>query len=339
MDNKYKTLKNEENSRLKFFFISFFIAFVFGLGINIILNNSEKAEISEGSELLTAQMNIVKSEKESKLNFDEDISEDEDFVNNEIPEIEDLEIRAKSAISVEINQDGTETILFEKNSKSPLPIASLSKLMTALVIFDLKESYNFSQVIRISKTAIDQEGVSGKLKEGEYLSVENLLKIMLIQSSNDAAYALTEPISQSAFVDLMNIYAQDIGLKNTKFFNSTGLEPIITGAPRNYSSTEDLVKLSIYILKNYPRIFEITAKTSAEILNVDGSLHHFITKNTNNLLKEIPEIIGGKTGWNPVSQGCLLIVLDNGDGSRIINVILGAYDRFSEMKKLIKITE
>ncbi len=248
-----------------------------------------------------------------------------------------LKISAKEAISVEINKGVKTKILFEKNSQVPLPIASLTKLTTALVVF---ENYDLSKKIKISKEAVDQEGSSkwGNLREGEYLSVKNLLYMALLESSNDAAFSLTEPFGEKKFVGLMNKNAEKIGLENTKFFNPTGLEPDNPNGPINHSTAKDLVKLSRYISENYPQIFKISSQQSYTVLRPNGNLHHFIPENTDKLLGKIPGIIGGKTGWSPRASGCLLVVLKNPNGSGyFVNVVLGSNDRFGDMKKIIKI--
>ena len=250
-----------------------------------------------------------------------------------------LEINAKAAILVKVNENGNEKILFEKDSQKPLAIASLTKLMTALVVFDFDEVYTESQPVKITKEAVEQEGQSkyGELKIGESLSVKNLLHIALIESSNDAAFALTEPIGKQGFVELMNLYSKKIELENTYFVNPTGLEPDKPEEPKNVSTVRDIVKLTKYILINYPQIFEITTNQSYQVLNLDNTFHHFIPQNTNELLREIPEIIGGKTGWGIEAGGCLLLVLDNPEeeGSYFISIVLGAKDRFAETRKLI----
>jgi len=276
--------------KLKIFLISLLISMPFWWEMDVFSKNLEvflfknqilTAEVSQ--KIITEQTELLKSERERR------------------EYLENLKIDAKAAISVEIKDKNQERILFEKNSQEPLPIASLTKLMTALIIFDLTETYDFSQPISITK------------------SVGDLLFIMLIESSNDAALALTEPIGEEGFVDLMNLYAKDIGLKDTLFVDSTGLDP------GNISSVRDLVILARYIIDNYPQIFEITIHQQ-----------YGTTTNTNKLLAEVPGIIGGKTGWTIEAGGCLLLVLENPNGSGyFINIILGSDDRFGEMRQLI----
>ncbi|MBM3251006.1 MAG: D-alanyl-D-alanine carboxypeptidase, partial [Candidatus Nealsonbacteria bacterium] len=249
-----------------------------------------------------------------------------------------IDIKANSVTSIEIDEQGNKIVLFEKNSAGIFPIASLTKLMTALVVFDLKGTYKPSQLITISREAVLQKGQSkyGELVVGEKLSVEALLHIMLIESSNDAAFALTQPIGEEAFVSLMNIYTKNLELQNTNFINSTGLDPDNNQGISNYSTGQDIVKIIEYILTNHPQIMEITLKQSYEVLKPNGSLHHFIPQSTNELLSEIPEIIGGKTGWTIEANGCLLLVLDNSKGGYFINIVLGSEDRFGDMRKIIK---
>lgn len=318
---------------LKVLSFSFIIAIFVGLGINTLAGNLESfwlgQELAKRPELFTADLSekIIQKQLEE---FELDKEQRKRFAG--------LDINAKAAISVKINKEGEERILFEKNSQETLPIASLTKLITALVVFDLDETYSFFDLISITEETVEQEG-SSKYRDltiGEKLSVENLLYIMLLESSNDAAFALTNPIGEKGFVELMNFYAKDIGLENTFFINPTGLEPDNPKEPKNYSNAKDLSNLAKYILEKHPRIFEFTAKQNRTIINENGSVHHFIQENTNKLLAEIPEIIGGKTGWTPEAGECLLVVLNDPDtGDYYINIVLGAKDRFTEMRKII----
>ena len=317
----------------KILLISLILSLPFWWGMNILAKDVEdfwfQQKIVKNPEILTAAISQKILERKIKELELEKLQEER---------LENLEIEARAAISVEVDSKDKERILFEKNSQKPLAVASLTKLMTALIIFDLDETYSFSQIITITKEAVEQEGSSkyGDLEVGENLSVEALLYTMLIESSNDAAFALSQLIGQKGFVDLMNLYAKNLGLEKTYFVNPNGLEPDEPKEPKNISTARDLIKLSKFILKNYPQIFEITANQSYEVLKPDDSLHHFIPENTNKLLGEIPEIIGGKTGWGIEAGGCLLLVLDNPNSNKYyINIVLGAKDRFAEMRKLI----
>jgi D-alanyl-D-alanine carboxypeptidase len=241
--------------------------------------------------------------------------------------VEPSEVQAKAAFSVKVNEKGTWQILYQKNIKQKLPIASLTKLMTALVVL---ENYQLDLPIKISKEAVKQDEDLGQLKIGETLTVKDLLYIMLIESSNDAAYALAEVVGIENFVDIMNWEVKNLGLKNTHFSNPNGLDD-----SQNYSTAQDLAVLTKYLLDK-PLIWEILRTPEMDLYLPDGTFHHRL-KNTNQLLEKIPQIFGGKTGWSPRAQGCFILILKDGN-EYSINIILGAEDRFAEMKKLLQLT-
>jgi D-alanyl-D-alanine carboxypeptidase len=240
-----------------------------------------------------------------------------------------LDIQAKSAFSVIVDdsQSGWH-ILYEQNQKQPLPIASLTKLMTALVVL---ENYDLTQQITISEKAVGQQEDAGQLKIGEILTANDLLHIALIESSNDAAYALAEPIGVDNFVNIMNLSAKNIGMRNTHFSNPTGLD-----SPENYSTAQDLAILTRYLLDR-PLIWEILQKPEYKLYLSSGTIHH-ILKNTNLLLTGDSswkdKIYGGKTGYTLQANGCLVLVIKDND-KYLINIILGADDRFGQMQNLI----
>lgn len=256
--------------------------------------------------------------------------------------LKNFDVRAKSALSVRL-EGNHEVILYEKNPDRPLPIASLTKLMTSLVALEV---YNPSQLLYISKEAVDQEENFGNLKVGERLSVNNLIHIALMESSNDAAFALAQGIyspdktfGKENFVTLMNKEAHYIGLKNTYFFNPTGLdgENYV-----NYSTANDLARLIIYIIKKKPEILEISNKNYYIVLTPEGKIHHIISQNRNELVGEIPGLVGGKTGYTEEAGGCIITVFKNESGDYLINVILGSENskaRFIETKRLLKALE
>lgn len=244
-----------------------------------------------------------------------------DIAKPVFPEVSGLEIDAKSAISVESNLKDASKILFEKDSTTALPIASLTKLMTAAVVLD---NYNLSDVITVGQAADSQDPVKQDVKIGDTMSVENLLDIMLIESSNKSAFALSELAGERNFVSMMNLKAKDLGLQNTFFADPTGL------SSENVSTAGDLVKFAEFIMKNYQKIADISKVKEFYVPNF-GTV-----ENTDQLLGEIPDIICSKTGFTTAAKGCLLLVVENPkNNDYFINVILGADDRFSEMKKLI----
>lgn len=330
---------------IKLFLFAFIFSFVFCFGINIFAGNLEKYFLAQIS--YPTEQNLVVYEKLLDKQKKSDI------------EIEKPEINAKSAFCVKINSKGEQKIIFEKNSNDIMGIASLSKLATAFIVFKYPEYYNFSKFITISEQAIEQEEIIGELTMGEKISIKDLTHIMLMESSNDAAFALSEEIGSDntadAFVFLMNSeIKENIGLENTKFINPTGLDPDELNASINVSTSQDLAILSSFILREYPEIFEISSKLSHSVLLNTGKTHH-IAINRNKLLdpdsefcvndsewqKKIPYIIGGKTGFTNTAGGSMILILKNKKQEYYINIILGTNtpnQRFIEMKKMVNYT-
>jgi len=317
------------SKNIKLFLVCFILSIFFWSGVNILEKGLEDffyvRELEKKPSVLTADISYF-----TLLNIGEPVR---------IQEIPDLKILARSAISVFIDSQEKDLILFEKNKSEKFPIASLTKLMTALVASNI---YELSDTIEISKQAIEQEGEEIKLKAGQIVPVKELLSMALIESSNDAAYALatpniqTERLEEKSFVDLMNLEAyHNIGLnpETTYFINPTGLDPKDPSQITNHSTSEDLVKLAKYLIKYKPEILEILSQKE----NGDFS---YTLENTNKLLGKIEGIIGGKTGYTDRARGCLILILE---GPRkdtfLINVILGSENRFKEMEQLINWTE
>lgn len=236
-----------------------------------------------------------------------------------------IELQAKAGAAVDLS---SERFFYQKNINEPLAIASLTKLMTALVVL---ENYDLDGLIKISKTAIETEGNKGALVLGEELTVKELLKIMLIESSNDAAAALAEKngeLSVQEFVELMNQKALALDMRQTKFKDPSGLNG------GNVSSVSDLVKLAKYLFSAWPEVAQITRTSALTVFSADGKISHQL-KNTNQLLGKIPDIIAGKTGYSDEANGCLLIVAQINENNKIITVVLGSSDRFGETEQLL----
>ena len=251
--------------------------------------------------------------------------------------VQNPDIQAKAAISI-LSQDGVavKKILFAKDEKAVLPVASITKLMTASVSI---KNYDLSQHVTILKTAVEQEGDFSQFKIGETFTIKDILYPLLIESSNDAAELLSELAGSDNFVELMNREAQNLNLNNTYFFNATGLDQDNPSGNSNYSTAEELVKLALFILRENPLILEISANPTFDLYDSRGVLHHQL-QNTNKLFRDESSswkklIIGSKTGWTEKSQGCLILVLKapKNEGY-IVNIILGSPDRFSDMKEL-----
>lgn len=304
--------------RIKIFLIALILALPFWLGVNIFQENLENYFTAQISQPLKE---IV-------------------FVKVPPPKPK-LDLQAKAAISVRLNESGTEKVFFSKNINQPLPIASLTKLMTAMIVLENFGDDNLSRKVIVSPEAASQENVPPasdiNLTAGQALTIGELLDRMLIYSVNDAAFALAEAVdvkNGGNFVEKMTQKAEELGLENTHFVNSTGLDPenLYYHPPNqsyfNYSTAQDLLKLARYILKNYPLIFEITLKKGP--YPVENGFSGLI-------FPENQTMVGWKTGYTDEANGCALLALREENGI-IINVILGTESRearIREMQKLI----
>ncbi len=240
----------------------------------------------------------------------------------------DFNVKAKAAIVLDVESNA---ILYSKNPNKKLPIASLTKIMTAVIVL---EKTNLDDIVTVSKDAASiEKGKSNGLKANEKMSVENLLKMMLIASDNAAAVALAEHTSTNVdkFVELMNKKARLLGLQDTNFSNPSGLDQ-----KGNYSTAYDVARLVDYSLEK-PLIWDILRTQELTIASVDGKRKHKL-RNTNLLLGKMENIVGGKTGFTEKAGQCLALVVsrDSKDNHKIISVVLNAKDRFSETEKLIK---
>lgn len=316
-------------NNLKFFLVSLIVVFGATWGANLLGQDLEKfflgRELSSNPRILAAQANQMEFAQ-----FVRDSKPLRDYA------VDDFKVEAKTAISILLNNQGGTKILFEKNADEALPIASLSKLLTLDVIL---KNYDLTKEIVITKNAVAQEENFGKLRVGDVLTVKQLLYPMLMESSNDAAFALTndyDGMNEKTFVAMMNENAKSLGLNNTHFVNSSGLDPE-EGEPLdkiNISSARDLSQLVKQLLKT-PLVWEIL---STPKINLYGETLF----STNKLLGVMPGIIGGKTGYTDTALGCFVLVVEAPKGKgQIINIILGTAvsDRFSEMEKLINWAE
>ncbi len=257
------------------------------------------------------------------------------FRNWKIGELEG--INAKSAISL-VTDSGNPRIIFDKSPEQIMPIASLTKLLTAYISL---QNYDLNQEVVVSQRAVDTEENTGALKVGEKFTVDQLLHTMLIESNNDAARVLAEIMGERQFINLMNQEMEKIGLKYTHFVDPIGLDPDFLGQGYNYSTANDLAMLIRYILQEadknpkIAKIFEITRNQKYQITLANGRPHHEAI-NTNKLLAEFPDTFGAKTGQTPIAGQCLLVILPQPKNKgHIINIILDSNDRFKDMENII----
>ncbi len=235
--------------------------------------------------------------------------------------------------------------LYKKNEEAQLPLASLTKVMTALLAQELLPK---GYVVTIGGDAIAQEGDTG-LFRGERWKVSELIDFTLISSSNDGATALASAVSgiqnikksnnspPLPFFKLMNIRAKEIGMEQTFFVNESGLDinQEISGA---YGSAQDLATLFEYILATSPEFFEGTRRASYNVVSYDSIVHNI--KNTNEYVQSFPGIVASKTGFTDLAGGNLAVVFEIGPMHPIAIVVLGSTQegRFKDVSRLLGAT-
>ncbi len=234
------------------------------------------------------------------------------------------EFTAKSALAWDLESG---SVLYSKNLDEKLPIASLTKLMTAIVVM---QNANLDEVVTVDRSDQNVVGVSVGLTIGEQLTVKDLLSAMLIPSSNDAALILANYISGSSdkFATLMNDEATKLNLTGTYFSNPVGWD-----TDDSHSTALDLVKIVREFLKN-EELVKIASTKQMQISSVDKTLSHQLTT-TNKLLLQNPEVTGLKTGFTSKALGNLAITA-NHNGRQILTIVLGSTNREDDSEKLLE---
>ncbi len=217
--------------------------------------------------------------------------------------------------------------LFSKSSRTKLPIASLTKILSSVVAI---ENLDIKETIVVPREALKVDDEKQTLYLGEEIVVQDLLRLMLIESSNDAAYALAWYANSKGinFADKMNEKARSLNMNDSMFFDPAGLDD------KGFSTAEDLIKLVKYSFR-YDLIWKILSEKSVVVRSVDGKIEHNV-QSTDQLLGVIPNIFGGKTGNTDRALGCMILVVDITDkNDKLISVVLGSRFRFDDTKKLI----
>lgn len=251
------------------------------------------------------------------------------LIPEKIGELEMPKLTAESVIAVDLDSG---KILYEKNSDTKRPIASLTKIMTGLLIAEEETPYS---VVEVSVNAALKEGSVMWLSAGEKITVKDLMYGMMIASGNDAALALAEYNSGSVenFVKKMNQKAKHLGLQNTHFSNPVGFDQ-----SENYSTARDVALMSLFALQN-EFLMEPVNLSKVDIESVSGITHEIVT--TNKLLEKNEALegwtIGGlKTGTTPEAGECLVTLATHHDEDRILTVVLGSRDRFQDTQKILE---
>lgn len=234
--------------------------------------------------------------------------------------------RTVPAHSILLKELRSGRILYEHESEKRLSPASLTKIMSALVIL---EKGHLEDQATVSKNAARAPKTHLRLKAGEVFRLEDLLKAMLIVSANDACLAAVEHVGgdEAQFVMLMNAKAAALGLTDTHFSNGCGFD-----GPDHYSTAEDLAKLSEAALQN--AVFRELVREEREIITPITGHRAYVLHNTNRLLGRIPGVEGVKTGFTSKAGRCLIAKVSQ-NGSDLLLVILNSNRRWNTAKSLI----
>ncbi|MBQ4066818.1 MAG: D-alanyl-D-alanine carboxypeptidase [Clostridia bacterium] len=251
-------------------------------------------------------------------------------VVNATEEIQPFDVSAKSAVLMEAN---TGRILYAKNPDEPLPPASVTKIMTLLLVMEEIDSGSLSMedTVAVSEYAASMGGSQVFLEAGEEMSVEDMLKSTVISSANDAAVALSEAVcgSEESFVQRMNERAAELGMENTNFENVTGLDD---DTVNHTISAADIAKVSRELIINHPSILAYSSTWMDSIRNGEFGL-----TNTNRLIRFYKGATGLKTGSTSKAGFCISATAER-EGMHLIAVIMGSEtrdERNNAAKKLL----
>ena len=244
----------------------------------------------------------------------------------------DLQIDAKSVLLMDV---ATGTVMYEQDAHTPLAPASVTKVMTMLLIMEAidSERISWNDLVTASETAAAKGGSQIYLKVGETMSVADMVKSIAVSSANDCACAMAEHIagSEEAFVAQMNARAKELGMNDTHFVNCTGLDDD-DGAKAHKTSAYDIALMSRQLLQNHPDIKKYTTIWMDTVR--DGT---FGLSNTNKLIRFYSGATGLKTGFTSGAGYCLSASAQR-DGMELIAVVMGCESsakRFAACKSLL----
>ena len=244
----------------------------------------------------------------------------------------DMQIGGKSALLMDI---GTGTVLYEQNAHEKLAPASVTKVMTMLLIMEAIDSgkIGWDDTVTASEAAAAKGGSQVYLKVGETMTVTDMVKSIAVSSANDCACAMAEYIagSEAGFVQLMNQRAKELGMNDTNFVNCTGLDDD-PAAKEHVTSAYDIAIMSRELMKNHPDIQKFTTIWMDTVRN--GA---FGLANTNKLVRFYPGATGLKTGFTSGAGYCLSATAQR-DGLGLIAVVMGcesSQQRFAACKQML----
>lgn len=312
--------------------------------IKIVINNTDRAQVLRTVGILLVALTVLGTPAQKTRTLGTEVRNSKLEAGNEAgslkldessllppasPPVSSFQPQASaptiSAQAVFVIDNETDAVLYEKNADQRLPMASLTKIMTAVVVLD---EYQLDEIVSVPEVCTHLPPNEVGLESNEKIGVEGFLYGMLVASGSDAACALSHHFDGD-FLALMNKKAEDLYLSQTHFENEVGLD----GEDGNHLSTaRDLVKLSKEALKN--GVFrKIVGTQQVSVANADQTRWHNLTS-TNELLFTLPGTTGVKTGLTKQAGGCLAVSYER-NGREIIGVILASDDRFVDMREIL----
>jgi D-alanyl-D-alanine carboxypeptidase (penicillin-binding protein 5/6) len=237
--------------------------------------------------------------------------------------VTDIQTHAQSAALIDVTSG---VILYSKSGNKPMRIASLTKVMTAIVAI---EQGDLSDSVKVSKRAAGKEGSSLYLKLGEQMSLHAMLYGLMLRSGNDAATAIAEYIggTEEGFVYLMNQKAEMLGMNHSHFMNPHGLD-----VKEHYSTANDMALLTAYALRN--PIFQEIVKTKLKKVPNPNEAWSYLWSNKNKMLSLFPGADGVKTGYTKLALRCLISSATR-DGQQLAVVTLNDSDDWADHSRLL----
>ncbi len=259
-------------------------------------------------------------------------------ITGRAPEVAPMPVDAYQGVALEgkaaiVYDLSTREVLYQKNSKAQLPLASLTKLLTAYAGASTLER---NAPVTITASALAAEGESG-LSQGEVFSFTNAARLALVASSNDAAEAIAEEAARTKSVSnksLLASAASAIGLPQTYAVNGTGLD-VSTTLSGGYGSAYDVAQLAGALLSIAPELASATTLPEVKVTSVTGAVHTL--PNTNQEVVRVPNLLLSKTGFTDLAGGNLAIIFDAGINHPVAIVVLGSSHegRFADVDSLL----
>lgn len=247
---------------------------------------------------------------------------EQSIIDDATSSLNELCVPVEAKIFIAQTIDGA-SVLYEKNSQNRWPIASITKLMTAVVA---TENLKPADVVTITPAIMDAVAGNNSFNTGDSFTVNDAIKGMLAISSNDLAYALADSMGRTQFVQKMNDTAKEISMSQTDFYEPSGLSYL------NQSTAHDIYLLLTYIQKHYPGILNTTWAKTVRIKNLTTKTYKTLT-NINEFAGR-KDFFGGKTGYIDQSEGNLVSLFNKG-GKMVYIGVFGSPDRFGETEKIL----